>query len=89
MEGNYYADGQVLRQLEDNGQVVFRYCTSGGEITEHSNPNGSLNNIAGICNSQRNVLGLMPHPERASEVLLGSEDGIRIFKSMVRSFVYS
>ena len=89
MEGNYYADGQVLRQLEDNGQVVFRYCTSGGEITEHSNPNGSLNDIAGICNSQRNVLGLMPHPERASEVLLGSEDGIRIFKSMVRSFVYS
>ena len=89
MEGNYYADVPLLRQLEDNGQVVFRYCTSDGKITEASNPNGSQNNIAGICNIQRNVLGLMPHPERASEVLLGSEDGMRIFKSMVNSFVYS
>jgi len=89
MEGNYYADDLVLRQLEDSGQVVFRYCASDGSITEGSNPNGSLNNIAGICNAQRNVLGMMPHPERASEVFLGSNDGIRIFESMVRSFVHT
>lgn len=83
MEGNYFADPQTLRVLEDNGQVVFRYCTAKGEITEASNPNGSQNNIAGICNARRNILGMMPHPERASEAILGSDDGLRIFESMV------
>jgi phosphoribosylformylglycinamidine synthase I len=89
MEGNYFADPQTLRVLEDSGQVIFRYCTAMGEITEASNPNGSLNNIAGICNARRNVLGMMPHPERASEAILGSDDGLRIFESMVGSFVHS
>ncbi len=89
MEGNYFADSRTLQELEANGQVIFRYCTVVGEITEASNPNGSLHNIAGICNAGRNVLGMMPHPERASEPLLGSDDGIRIFESMVRSFVHS
>lgn len=85
MEGNYFADEATLRELEENGQVVFRYCTSDGEIADAANPNGSLSNIAGICNPQKNVLGMMPHPERASEALLGSEDGLVVFKSMVSS----
>ena len=89
IEGNYYADAQTLRQLEDNGQVVFRYCSADGGITDASNPNGSLNNIAGICNLQGNVLGMMPHPERASEVILGSTDGLRIFESIVGAVVHS
>ena len=89
MEGNYFADSRTLEELEANGQVIFRYCSAEGEISEASNPNGSLHNIAGICNAGRNVLGMMPHPERASEPLLGSDDGIHIFESMVRSFVHS
>ncbi len=89
MEGNYFADPETLRNLEENQQVVFRYCTAEGEVTEAANPNGSLSSIAGICNEQRNVLGMMPHPERASEALLGSQDGLLIFQSMVRSLVHS
>jgi phosphoribosylformylglycinamidine synthase I len=85
MEGNYFVDDATLRAMEINQQVVFRYCTSDGRITAGSNPNGSVSNIAGICNGPRNVLGMMPHPERASEALLGSEDGLIIFQSMVRS----
>jgi phosphoribosylformylglycinamidine synthase len=87
MEGNYFVDNVTLRTMEKNSQVIFRYCTSDGQITEAANPNGSVSNIAGICNEQRNVLGMMPHPERASEALLGSEDGLVIFESMMRSAV--
>jgi len=85
MEGNYFVDEGTLQTMEDRRQIVFRYCTREGQITEEANPNGSLSNIAGICNEQRNVLGMMPHPERASEALLGSEDGLIIFQSMVRA----
>ncbi|MFN8007130.1 MAG: phosphoribosylformylglycinamidine synthase subunit PurQ [Terriglobia bacterium] len=85
MEGNYYADAETLDSLERNEQVLFRYSTPEGDITDNANPNGSLHNIAGICNRERNVLGMMPHPERASEKVLGSEDGLFIFKSMVQS----
>ena len=84
-EGNYYLDRENLQRLEENKQVVFRYATPDGEITESANPNGSLNNIAGIINQKGNVLGLMPHPERCSEQLLGSEDGKKIFQSIVES----
>lgn len=82
--GNYYAPEDTLKKLEENNQVVFRYCSVSGEITEESNPNGSANNIAGIVNERGNVLGMMPHPERACEAILGSEDGRRIFLSMMK-----
>jgi phosphoribosylformylglycinamidine synthase subunit PurQ / glutaminase len=89
MEGNYFVEDATLRQMEENRQVIFRYCTSEGQITEAANPNGSVSNIAGISNEQRNVLGMMPHPERASEALLGSVDGLVIFESMVRSMIHA
>ena len=82
-EGNYFADPVTLQGLEDNGQVVFRYCAPGGAVTDDANPNGSVHNIAGICNSTRNVVGLMPHPERACESALGSADGLVIFESAI------
>ena len=85
-EGNYFADDALLDELERNRQVVFRYCDSEGRVTRESNPNGSARNIAGICNPGRNVLGMMPHPERCSEELLGNADGLGIFKSIVGSF---
>lgn len=84
-EGNYFCDPETLDALEREGRVIFRYCDAEGSVTNESNPNGSLNNIAGICNSERNVLGLMPHPERAAESLLGSSDGRAIFLSMADS----
>ena len=84
-EGNYYADPQTLADLEANRQVVFRYSNPAGEISAAHNPNGSLNSIAGICNRQRNVVGLMPHPERATEAQLGSADGRVILASAVQS----
>jgi phosphoribosylformylglycinamidine synthase len=84
-EGNYYADPQVIRDLEASGRVVFRYCDARGDVTEAANPNGSLNNIAGLCNEARNVVGLMPHPERACEAALGSADGLVLFESVVRA----
>ena len=84
-EGNYFADDDVLDDLERNDQIVFRYCDAEGRVTRESNPNGSARNIAGICNRGRNVLGLMPHPERCSEPLLGNTDGLAIFKSIVAS----
>jgi phosphoribosylformylglycinamidine synthase len=84
-EGNYYAAPDVLEELEKNRQVIFRYVDAAGEIGTESNPNGSLNSIAGICNRERNVVGLMPHPERASESALGSADGALILASAVRS----
>lgn len=79
-EGNYIADPEVLDELERNNQVVFRYCDPTGAITEAANPNGSLNNIAGIINKHHNVLGMMPHPERACEAALGSADGLKILR---------
>jgi len=84
-EGNYFTDSQTLQSLMDHDQIIFRYCDEKGKITEDSNPNGSLENIAGIINEQGNVLGMMPHPERASENILGSEDGKKIFQSILRS----
>jgi phosphoribosylformylglycinamidine synthase len=82
-EGRYYADADTLKALEGGGQVLFRYCTAAGEIDERSNPNGSLNNIAGITNAQGNILGMMPHPERASDPALKATDGKGLFESMV------
>ena len=82
MEGNYTAPPDVLDALEGEGRVVFRYCDASGEFTEESNLNGSRDHIAGICSRGRNVLGLMPHPERACEDLLGSSDGSRLFRSL-------
>ncbi|MGH9479530.1 MAG: phosphoribosylformylglycinamidine synthase subunit PurQ, partial [Terriglobales bacterium] len=82
-EGNYFAEPAVLEQLEQHRQVVFRYCTPAGVSTPGSNPNGSAHNIAGICNQRRNVVGLMPHPERASESQMGSADGLRLFESLI------
>jgi len=84
-EGNYFADDDTLDELERNGQVIFRYCDAEGRLTSDANPNGSARNIAGICNRERNVLGLMPHPERCSEGLLGNRDGLAIFKSVAES----
>jgi phosphoribosylformylglycinamidine synthase I len=84
-DGNYYASARVLRDIERHRQVVFRYCDARGNITEEANVNGSLGSIAGIRNREGNVLGLMPHPERASEALLGSEDGRTIFESLILS----
>ncbi len=82
-DGNYYWYQDDIDELERNGQVVFRYCSAGGDVTDKANPNGSINNIAGICNKTRNVFAMMPHPERASEALLGSADGLAIFRSVV------
>jgi phosphoribosylformylglycinamidine synthase I len=84
-DGNYYAPPRTLAGIEKHRQVVFRYCDAGGNVTEEANVNGSLHNIAGLANKEGNILGLMPHPERASEALLGSEDGRVIFESLVRS----
>jgi phosphoribosylformylglycinamidine synthase len=84
-EGNYFAPPEVIARLEANRQVVFRYTTAGGEMTDDANPNGSVAAIAGLCNEARNVVGLMPHPERACESALGSADGLRVFESAVES----
>jgi phosphoribosylformylglycinamidine synthase len=83
MEGNYFCEPEELRRLEAEDRIAFRYATAGGEITPEANPNGSLGNIAGILNEGRNVLGMMPHPDRSSELLLGSADGWKIFASLV------
>jgi phosphoribosylformylglycinamidine synthase I len=84
-EGNYYAPPDVLEQIEADRQVIFRYTNASGQVGTASNPNGSLNSIAGICNRQRNVVGLMPHPERASESMLGSADGRMVLASAVKA----
>jgi phosphoribosylformylglycinamidine synthase len=81
-EGCYIADATMLNELEENRQVVLRYVNSNGDPTAEANPNGALNNIAGIVNHGRNVMGMMPHPEHAAERLLGSDDGIQIFRSV-------
>ena len=84
-EGNYFADPETIADLEASRRVVFRYCNDRGEVTDASNPNGAVNNIAGICSEGRNVVGLMPHPERACEGMLGSGDGRVMFESVVRA----
>jgi phosphoribosylformylglycinamidine synthase len=86
-EGRYYADAQILRALEKNDQVLFRYCDEKGIVNEACNPNGSVDNIAGITNTGKNVFGMMPHPERASFGILGNTDGADIFRSLVRNSV--
>ena len=82
-EGNYFASNETLKKIVGNDQVAFKYCNQEGEVTSQSNPNGSLENIAGILNDKKNVLGLMPHPERAAESALGCEDGKYIFESIL------
>ncbi|GBC98494.1 Phosphoribosylformylglycinamidine synthase subunit PurQ [bacterium HR17] len=82
-DGRYYCDPATLATLERNGQIVFRYCTPDGQVTESANPNGSIANIAGVVNERGNVLGMMPHPERASEAVLGSADGAFLWQSIL------
>ena len=84
-EGRYYADAATLAELEANDQILFKYCTPTGEVTAGANPNGALLNIAGICNAGRNVFGMMPHPERASEDMLGNTDGRILFESLLQA----
>ncbi len=86
-EGRYYADEATLDELESSGRVAFRYCTPDGAITPEANPNGSLRNIAGIVNQRGNVLGMMPHPERASEGLMGGTDGLVVWRSVIEAGV--
>ncbi len=83
-EGNYFADPDTIAELNTNGQVLFRYCDAGGNVNADANPNGSSENIAGICNRQGNVFGMMPHPERASDNIQGNEDGRYIFESILQ-----
>ena len=85
-EGRYYIDQEAFRRLEDHDQVVFRYCDERGNLTKEANPNGSLDHVAGVCNERRNILGLMPHPERAAEAILGCEDGRLMFASILDTF---
>jgi phosphoribosylformylglycinamidine synthase len=84
-EGCFFADPQTLRELNDNRQVILRYADGQGQVVPEANPNGSIQNIAGICNRERNVFGLMPHPDRASDSQLGSADGAKIFLSMMET----
>ena len=86
-EGNFFADLDTLKRIQDNNQIVFRYCSQTGAVTEDANPNGSLENIAGIVNLGGNVLGVMPHPERCSDEVLGHTDGKKIFQSVIESFL--
>ncbi len=82
-EGKYFADEETIKKLNDNGQILFRYCDVNGNVTDESNPNGALENIAGVCNATKNVFGMMPHPERASDKELGNEDGRFLFESVL------
>ena len=81
-EGNYFVSSEKLKKMEDNDQIAFQYCSKNGDINQEANPNGSLKNIAGVLNKQKNVLGMMPHPERAAETILGCDDGKSIFTSV-------
>jgi phosphoribosylformylglycinamidine synthase len=83
-EGRYYADGKIITEMRKNGQILFRYSNEFGQLSEVNNPNGSIENIAGICNTDKNVFGMMPHPERASDDELGNTDGLLIFESIIR-----
>jgi len=82
-EGNYFTDAKNLEKMKKNGQILFRYCDEKGNVTPESNPNGSLENIAGVCNAGKNVFGMMPHPERASDKVLGNTDGLLLFQSLL------
>lgn len=82
-EGRYFAKKETLQEMRQNGQILFRYCNEHGEITSEANPNGSVENIAGVCNASKNVFGMMPHPERAADDELGNTDGRLIFESMI------
>ena len=82
-EGRFYADADGLKEILDNDQVIFRYCDAAGNITPESNPNGSLDNIAGVCNKERNVFGMMPNPERAADIVLSNTDGLVVFESIL------
>ena len=84
-DGRYFANDEILTVLESNNQILFKYCDENGKVDEQSNPNGSKNNIAGICNHGRNVFGMMPHPERAAESILGNEDGRILFESIIEN----
>ncbi|MCB0767364.1 MAG: phosphoribosylformylglycinamidine synthase subunit PurQ [Flavobacteriales bacterium] len=84
-EGRYHADANTLKALKDNDQVLFRYCDAEGRITDEANPNGSKENIAGVCNKERNVFGMMPHPERAADERLGNTDGRSLFDSLLKA----
>jgi phosphoribosylformylglycinamidine synthase I len=84
-DGNYFAEPETVRALEAGGQVVFRYCDAEGRVSDDANPNGSVKNIAGICNAERNVLGMMPHPERCVDPVLGNTDGRLVFESLLSS----
>lgn len=86
-DGNFFSDPDTLKRLRDNQQIVLRYCDQDGAVTESANPNGSLDNIAGIVNEGGNVLGLMPHPERCADEVLGHQDGKKIFQSVIESFM--
>lgn len=86
-EGNYFIDEAGLAELRDNDQIVFEYCSKDGEVAPEFNPNGSVANIAGICNRDGNVVGMMPHPERAAEAVLGNDDGVALFKAAVDALV--
>ncbi|MEO0886179.1 MAG: phosphoribosylformylglycinamidine synthase subunit PurQ [Cyanobacteria bacterium J06648_10] len=88
-EGCYFAEPDTIKALEDNNQVLFRYCDANGNVTQEANPNGSVNNIAGICNKAGNVLGMMPHPERAADKALGNIDGLALFEGLLRSVMVS
>ena len=82
-EGRYFADEKTIADLEKNNQILFKYCNENGEVTKEANPNGSINNIAGVCNKDRNVFGMMPHPERASDIELKSTNGRKLFESIL------
>ena len=82
-EGRFFADENTMNSLKKNDQIIFKYCNSNGEVSEASNPNGSLENIAGICNKEKNIFGMMPHPERAADVLISNTDGVALFKSIM------
>tara|TARA_B100001109_G_scaffold254552_1_gene254533 strand:+ start:6887 stop:7585 length:699 start_codon:yes stop_codon:yes gene_type:complete len=86
-EGRYYATEEMLKDLNANNQVIYRYCNEEGEINAAANPNGSLENIAGVCNKTKNVFGMMPHPERAADIELGNTDGLKIFEGMMKAIV--
>ena len=82
-EGNYYCSAETLAALKANDQIIFQYCTENGEVTDTVNPNGTLENIAGVCNADKNVFGMMPHPERAADEELNNQDGLALFRSMI------
>ena len=86
-EGRYYVAPEVLAEMEKNGQIMFRYCDENGSITPEANPNGATDNIAGVCNAEKNVFGMMPHPERAADPMLSNEDGLLLFRSLLNEIL--